>query len=150
MQQPAQAVRAAAIAAEPPRPSTADAADDRWGAESPPGAGASLVPIFMRVPQFPMVRDEGFAPQPRAMRRREARRREEFGGTERRAPPFRDDALLPLLNGPLTGASRLRSSLRETRRHPLFRTLPGTRADLTASLAELQQELLTKGSSRAL
>ena len=78
MQQPAQAVRAAAIAAEPPRPSTADAADDRWGAESPPGAGASIVPIFMRMPQLPTVRDEGFAPRPQAVRRREARLREEI------------------------------------------------------------------------
>ena len=78
-QQSAHAVQAAAIAAEPPRPSAADAVDDRRGDESPPGAGDSLVPIFMRVPQLPMVRDEGFAPRTRAVRRHEARLREEFG-----------------------------------------------------------------------
>ena len=77
-QQPAQAVQAAAAAAEPPRASTADALDDRRGAESRAGAGASLAPIFMRVPQFPMVRDEGFAPRPQAVSRRGARLREEF------------------------------------------------------------------------
>ena len=77
-QQPAQAVQAAAAAAEPPRASTADAVDDRRGAESRAGAGASLVPIFMRVPQLPTVRDEGFAPRPQAVRRREARLPEEF------------------------------------------------------------------------
>jgi hypothetical protein len=72
-----QAVQAAAAAAEPPRASTADAVDDRRGAESRAGAGASIVPIFMRVPRRPTVRDEGFAPRP-AVSRREARLREEF------------------------------------------------------------------------
>jgi hypothetical protein len=52
--------------------------DDPQGAESPPGAGASIVPIFMRMPQLPTVRDEGFSPQQRAVRRREARLPEEF------------------------------------------------------------------------
>jgi hypothetical protein len=75
-QQPAQAVQAAA--AEPPRASTADALDDRRGAESQAGAGASLIPIFMRVPQLPTVHDEDFAPRPQAVRRREAALREEF------------------------------------------------------------------------
>jgi hypothetical protein len=76
-QQPAQAVQAAA-AAEPPRASTADALDDRRGAESQAGAGASPIPIFMRVAQLPTVHDEDFAPRPQAVRRREATLREEF------------------------------------------------------------------------
>jgi hypothetical protein len=69
-QQAAQAVQAAE-AAEPPRASTANALDDRRGAESRAGAGASLLPIFMRVPQLPTVHDEGFAPRPQAVRWRE-------------------------------------------------------------------------------
>jgi hypothetical protein len=70
LQQPAQAVEAAAAAAEPPRTSTADAVDDRSGAGGWAGAGASRAPIFMRVPQLLTVHDEGFArrPQPGKLR----------------------------------------------------------------------------------
>jgi hypothetical protein len=75
-QQPAHAVQAVAIAADPPRPS---AVDDRRVDESPAGADHALVPIFMRVPQLPMVLDEGSGPQPPAVRRHEARLRAEFG-----------------------------------------------------------------------
>jgi hypothetical protein len=63
-------------AAGPPGASTADAVDDRR-AES--RADDSRFPIFMRVPQLPTLRDEGFAPGPHPAKQREARLRDEFG-----------------------------------------------------------------------